>query len=174
MKKITLIVTFLVISGTQIKAQDFTPERSFKSASITLNANIEKVFPLFGAIDEKKWEPSWNPQIIFPASGNMEEGLIFQTPDHVHTAPQVTWVVVKYDVKQHLLAYCLTSPIRVAIITINCTAIEGNNTRVDISYQFTGLTKDGNELSHHMLTKVFASNLKDWETAMNTYLASAK
>lgn len=172
MKKLTLLVTILVICYTQIKAQEFSAARSVQSASIILNGNIDKVFPLFTVLGEKRWEKDWNPAIIFPSSGNMEEGLIFQTPDHVHGAPLVTWVVVKYDVKNHQLSYCLTSSLRVAIISISCTRLKRNSTKAEVSYQLTGLNKDGNELSHHMLTKIFANNLKDWETAINNYLVS--
>lgn len=174
MKKIILIVTLSIISAATIEAQDFSPERVSKSATITINTTVDQVFPLFGALEEKKWEPSWNPEIIFPATGNMEEGLIFRTPDHARDAPPVAWIVVKYDRQQHIVAYCVTSPIRIALITIHCTPLTGNTTKAEISYQLTGLTKDGNELSHHILTGIFAENLKDWETAINTYLAGQK
>ena len=174
MKKITLILSLVVIAATAGQAEDFVPMRLCKSATIILNANVNQVFPLFGALEEKKWEPSWNPRIIFPASGNMEEGLVFQTPEHIPAAPPVTWVVVKYDVQQHLLAYCLTSPIRVAMITIRCYKLTGNTTKAEVGYQLTGLTEAGNELSHHMLTKIFAEDLKDWERAINTHLAGQK
>jgi hypothetical protein len=151
-------------------AQNFTAEKYVQGASIVLNANIDKVFPLFGAMEEKKWAADWHPTPVYPASGNMEEGFIFQSPDHVPGSPPLTWVVAKYDLLNHQVTYIITSANRVIIISVNCTKLDDNSTKADITYQLTGLTEEGNEVSHHLITSVFKHNLKDWETAINTYL----
>jgi len=158
----------------QTRAQNFLAEQYIKSASIVLDGKMDDVFPLFTVLGEKKWSSGWNPGLIFPASGNMEEGLVFQTPDHVHGAPSLIWVVSRYNTIAHQIQYTITSPIRVVIISISCTSLNGKSTKAEISYKLTGLSKDGNELSHHLITKMFADNLKDWETAINNYLEKSK
>jgi hypothetical protein len=100
----------------------------------------------------------------------MQEGLIFQTPDHIHGVPPLTWVVSRYTVSSHYIQYIIASPMRVTIISITCTASGTNSTTATVSYSLTGLSPEGNELSHHLIGKIFESNLKDWETAINTYL----
>jgi hypothetical protein len=161
-------------SFINVKAQDFKAEQFVQSASIVLQGNIEKVFPLFGAIEEKKWSEDWHPTPVFPASGNMEEGFIFHSPDHVPNSPPLTWVVSKYDSSSHQVRYIITSANRVTIITVNCSKIDGNSTKAEITYCLTGLSEEGNEISHHLITEMFKHNLKDWETAINNYLASAR
>jgi hypothetical protein len=160
----------VALSGAPVSAQDFKAEQYAQGASIELNGTIDRVFPLFTALGEKNWAEGWNPSLVFPASGEMREGLIFQTPDHVHAAPALTWVVSRYNVSSHQIQYIITSPIRVAIISVTCTASGKGITTARISYELTGLSTEGNELSHHLIGKIFATNLKDWETAINTFL----
>jgi len=169
--KLPGITLIAILGSVQVKAQGFKAEQLVQSASIVLNGNIEKVFPLFGAMEEKKWSEGWNPTPIFPASGNMEEGFIFQTPDHVPGQPLLTWVVSKYSPASHQVRYVITSPLRVTVIAVNCTKLNDSSTKAEITYTLTGLSEEGNEISHHLITKMFKHNLKDWETAINNYLA---
>ena len=49
--------------------------RISKTAKIYLNDSIDHVFTLFSPSGEKKWDPDWNPIIIYPVSGEIEESL---------------------------------------------------------------------------------------------------
>lgn len=159
-------------SYIQARAQEFKAEQYVQSASIVLNGNIEKVFPLFGAMEEKKWSPDWQPEPVFPASGKMEEGFIFQTPDHMPNAPLRTWVVARYDLSEHFVKYIVTTANRVTIITVHCSKTGVNKTKAEILYVITGLTEEGNEISHHSIVNMFKQNLRDWEEAINKYLST--
>jgi hypothetical protein len=174
MKKLTInhlgIILVVIITSVPCKAQDFKAEQYVQNATIELKGNIDKVFPLFTPLGEKSWDERWNPTLMFPSSGETREGLIFQTPDHVQGAPSLTWVVSRYDERSHQIQYILISAIRVAIISITCTVSGSNSTNAKISYELTGLCQEGNELSHHVIGKIFANNLKDWESAINAYL----
>ena len=65
---------------------DFEPLRSVRTATIALHASMSVVFPLFEPEGERRWEPSWNPEWIFPQTGATMQGMVFQTePDH-HSA----------------------------------------------------------------------------------------
>jgi len=172
--KFMSMATVVILGSNQVKAQGFKAEQYAKSASIILNGSIEKVFPLFGAMEEKKWAEGWNPVPVFPESASMQEGLIFQTPDHAHEGAIVTWVVATYDVKEHVVKYIITAPDRLLFIDVYCSAQSANITKADVTYKFTGLTVEGNEISRHLLAKIFENNLKDWETAINNYLSKSK
>jgi hypothetical protein len=168
--KLPGITLMAILGSAQIKAQGFKAEQVVQSASIVLDGNIEKVFPLFGAIEEKKWSEGWNPTPVFPASGNMEEGFIFQTADHVPGQPLLTWVVSKYSPASHQLQYIITSSLRVTTISVNCSKLSDSSTKAEITYKLAGLSDEGNLISHHLISKMFKHNLKDWETAINNYL----
>jgi hypothetical protein len=152
------------------KSQNFKAEQFVQSASIVLLGNIDKVFPLFGAMEEKKWSEGWHPTPVFPVSGNMEEGLIFQSPDHVPNSGLLTWVVAKYDRLNHQVQYIVTSANRVTVITVACSRVDDDHTKAEITYQLTGLNEEGNEISHHLIAKIFENKLTGWETAINNYL----
>jgi len=62
-----------------VNDQTFKAERVSKSASITLNGPIEKVFPSLVAVEEKKWADGWDPVVLYPESGHLEEGMTFIT-----------------------------------------------------------------------------------------------
>jgi hypothetical protein len=168
--KILQMALVFVGAEVQASAQDVKAEQYVQSATIELKGNIDRVFPLFTPLGEKKWAEGWDPNPIFPSSGVMQEGLIFQTPDHVHGAPRMTWVVSRYNVRDHQIQYIISSAVRVAIISVTCTASSKDCTNANVSYSLTGLSAEGNALSHHLIGKIFATNLKDWETAINAYL----
>jgi hypothetical protein len=165
------MASVFILGYADANAQGFKAEQYSKTASIVLNANIEKVFLLFGAIEEKKWADGWSPSPIYPISGEMTEGFIFQTPDHVPGQSLLTWVVSKYSVHSHQVQYIITSSTRVTIISVVCSRLNDNSTKADVSYHLTGLSEEGNEISQHIIGKIFKQNLKDWETAINNYLA---
>jgi len=177
MKKLILkfmsMTAIVILGSNQAKAQGFKAEQYVKSASIILNGNIEKIFPLFGAIEEKKWAEGWNPVPVFPESADMQEGLIFQTPDDVHRGSVVTWVVATYDVKDYMVKYIITASDWLIFIYVHCSEQSANITKAVITYKLTGLTSEGNEVSHHLVEKIFENNLKDWETAINNYLGKS-
>jgi hypothetical protein len=172
MKKyiVTIVVLVFIGTGSQVSAQAFKAEQFVQSASIRLKGDVERVFRLFTPLGEKKWAEGWNPQLIFPATGETLEGQILKTPDHVHGAPPLTWVVSRYDTSSHQIQYIITSAVRVAVISISCTASGQDSTSATINYAITGLSAEGNVLSHHLIGKIFATNLKDWENAINTSL----
>jgi len=39
---------------------NFKSERISKTAGLIINGNVEKVFPLFGAFEERKWAEGWD------------------------------------------------------------------------------------------------------------------
>ncbi|MHA4809036.1 SRPBCC family protein [Flavitalea flava] len=153
---------------------NFQAERITKTATIVLNGPIDTVFPLFGAFEEKKWAEGWNPVPLFPLSETMAEGILFKTAGHIHYETENIWVVSKYQPADHLVQYTVIAPGRFQTITITCAAATagtpGSATRATITYTFTGLNETGNTISKHLITKMYAMNLKDWEEAINKYL----
>ena len=145
-------------------------ERISRTASITLDESIEKVFPLFGAFEERKWSEGWNPHLIYPTTEKIEEGTTFKTPPHLKDEKEYLWIVSKYDATNFLIQYLVTSSARYWTITIQCHKIADSITTADITYTFTGLTDSGNEIDKHMMGSMYKNNLKDWEEAIAYYL----
>jgi hypothetical protein len=167
------IIAFLMVTASSsCKSQDnrFIAQRVSNSAEILLNGTVKQVFPLFGIMKEKEWSSGWSPTALFPQSGQMAEGSVFRTPGHVHGEPPLTWVVSRYDSAAAHLTYIIEAANRIVSIDIRCTALPDNRTRATIAYTMTGLSDDGNAIIHHAITKQFAENLQDWQTAINKLL----
>lgn len=166
-----LVLFSLVCISLIAKCQDFKAEQLATTSTIILKGKIDKVFPLFGAFDEKKWTEGWNPTPIFPAAEKMEQGLIFKTPGHVHGEADLIWVVLKFDTIHSEVNYLVICPNRIIRITVQCSILGENATRASVTYQITGLNSDGNKIALHMVGKLSDSGLKDWQLAINEYLA---
>ncbi|HEY0655210.1 MAG TPA: hypothetical protein VGD65_18880 [Chryseosolibacter sp.] len=151
---------------------DFKPERISRTASFIVNGEIEDVFPLFGPIREKEWAEGWNPEIIFSRSDLVEEHMIFRT-----SAPTdekfYTWVITHYDPSQHLVEYTVSTANRIWFIQVLCER-QVNETKATVTYTYTGLNTKGNELNRAALGKMYATDLKDWQQAINHYLDTGK
>ena len=151
---------------------NFKPERIAKSASFTLDGKIEKVFPLFGPFREKEWADGWDPQIIFCEDNLIEEHMIFQT--NVSSDEKLyTWVVSKFDPKTFLVEYTVSTKNRIWFITVQCQPMK-EKTKATVTYTYTGLNEEGNELNRTALAKMYSHDLKDWEEAINYYLHHGK
>ena len=153
---------------------DFQAERVSKTATITLEENMDRVFPLFGPVEEKKWAEGWNPEILYPASAQIGEGMVFTTQGHGHGEDTFAWIVSKYQPENHLIEYTVSTPNRYWTINIQCQPLSDGQTKATISYTYTGLTALGNQINRHAIEKMYEKNLKDWEDAINHYLKTGQ
>jgi len=148
----------------------FVSERASKSAVIIINGEVEKIFPLFGAFEERKWAEGWNPELIYPSAEIIEEGTTFKTNAHGHGEAEFIWRVTKYEPAGFIIQYLVSTENRYWMITIKCSRAGVNKTSAEITYTYIGLNETGNKLNEHSLQRMFEHGLKDWEEAMNNYL----
>jgi hypothetical protein len=153
--------------------QDFKAERTIRSSSITLNDNIDNVFPLFTPELEKRWTSDWTYVPIYMNIQKPEEHDVFSTHGHIQDEGLTTWVISKLDTVHHVIEYMLFTSLRTGVIHIECQQISPKQTNATITYSFTGLTDQGNELCRHLVNKIYQRNLKDWEEDINNYLRIA-
>jgi hypothetical protein len=147
-------------------------ERITKSATITVNAPVEKSFPLFGPIREKEWAEGWAPEILYGDS-EVEEHMVFKTKSSFAEEDFFLWMITQYDPEKYLIEYTVSTPNRLWFIRVQCEAY-GEKTAVSVSYTYTGLNKKGNELNRIALNRMYSDHLKDWERAINYYIKEGK
>jgi hypothetical protein len=171
-----LFILMFTASTASCNSQDtaFMAERLQRSGSIVLEGPVTRVFPLFGIIREKEWSPGWSPTPVFPMSGEMGEGSVYRTPGHVHGEPQLTWVVSRFDTTAAHLTYLVIAADRVVSIDIQCASLPDNRTRATITYFMTGLSAEGNAVCHHLIGRLFAHDLQDWQAPINELLTGKK
>jgi hypothetical protein len=154
----------------------FTSRRISRTRAITLNAPLSETFPLFGPIREKEWAEGWDPQILYPVAGPVEEYMVFRTPSHHgHGERDYTWTVSKYQPERALIEYTVFTSERLWVIKVQCEEdVPNQTTRAEITYTFTGLTAMGNAINERALQALYAHDLRDWEEAINHYLETGE
>jgi hypothetical protein len=152
----------------------FISQRFAKTATIKLNGEIENIFPLFGAFEEKKWADGWHPALIYPGSEKITEWLTFKTPGHIQGETENTWIVSRYQPANFFIQYLVLATHRYLTISVSCIKTESNATSAEITYTSTGLDNLGNEIGEHLINKMYARSLKDWEEAINYYLKTGE
>jgi hypothetical protein len=149
-------------------------QRIQRNATITIDAPVDSSFPLFGPIREKDWAHGWNPEIIYPQDVLVDKHMIFRTHGGLHGSQEpYTWVVVNYEPEQYFIEYMVSATERLWFITVKCAGA-GQKTRVTVTYSYTGFTPAGIGRNAAALEEIFASDLKDWERAINHYITTGK
>jgi hypothetical protein len=174
MKKIITIFSAATLLGSceqPLKEPGFVSEQITKSATIIIPGQPDQIFPLFGAFEEKKWSEGWQPLLLYPDTETIREGTTFVTTGHGHGEKKFTWIVTRYDDRQHIIQYLVYTENRHWTITVTCRPHQERQTAASINYAYTGHNALGNEINQAMLKKMYAHDLHDWEDAINHYLA---
>lgn len=154
----------------------FRAERVSRTASFVANSNVEQVFPLFGAFEERKWAPKWAPILVYPDEEIIEEGTTFKIKTHGHGhghggESEYLWIVTKFEPLSYTIQYLVTTSNRFWTITLVCEPLDGASaTKATVTYSFTGLNAKGNELNKESLERMYQNDLQDWAEAINKYL----
>jgi hypothetical protein len=82
-------------------------------------------------------------------------------------------MVTKYQPKEYLIQYLVSTVNRVWTITVKCTPA-GSATSAQITYCYTGLNAAGNQINPMAMHSIYKQDLKDWEKAINYYLKTGK
>jgi hypothetical protein len=139
-----------------------------RTGQITLQGPVEKVFPLFGPVDEAKWAPGWEPSIKYGA--NAELGTVFTTDSSSPSHP-ATWIVSRYDGKAHDMQYIVVFPEdRVVQLDIACQSGNAGETRCDVTYAITALSDSAHPAVERYTQEKHEQRIARWQMAINHYL----
>jgi hypothetical protein len=147
----------------------FTAGHVSRTHSISLVGAPEQVFPLFEPLKEKCWAPGWEPEMVYPPSGEAVEGAVFTvSADDGHTA---IWTIAEYDPSAYRIAYLAITPdSRVARIEVQCCLNTDGTTQAQVTYTFTALSAQGNGFISTQTEESHRHRIESWKTAINHYL----
>ncbi len=173
----TIMILLSMVACTTHSESDpdqFKSQRTSQTASFVVDANIKHVFPLYGTFEERKWAPGWEPKLIYPEKEVIEEGTAFKVEPSGHSHGEEgasLWIVSKYEPKDHLIQYLVSTQNRFWTITVKSTTIENDTkTKTTVTYTYTGLNHIGNSLNQRSIEKMYENNLQDWADLINAYL----
>jgi hypothetical protein len=132
-----------------------------------VNASLERTAPLFGANEERKWAPDWNPQFVYPTPAHDQPGMIFRVEHPGHSS---LWVNTLFDLTAgHVQYVYVLNDAMATTIDIHLTRESAEKTSVTVVYERTALMPEANEHVQHF-AKGDEKAQKEWEDAINTYL----
>ncbi len=138
------------------------------TGGFTVGGPVDLVFSLFSPIGEKSWVPQWDPELLHPAGVEWERGLIFRTREETGDA---IWIVTWLDHPGHRVEYYRVEPSRyVARVEVSCKAISAVETDVQTTYEFIGLSKEGNDHIATMTDEDYKAKMARWQNWINTCL----
>jgi hypothetical protein len=137
----------------------------------TVNATIEQTGPLFGADEERKWAPGWEPQFLYPIPAKDQPGSVFLV-QHGHN--NSVWTTTAFDLPAgHIQYVYVIHDVMVTLIDIRLSREDAKKTGVSVTYERTALTREANE---HVTraAKEDEGFGQEWQEQINGYLDTSR
>lgn len=139
--------------------------------TITAKAPYEKVFPLFGALEEKKWAEGWAPFFLHPSPPHDQQGMVFTVAG---AGTSSVWTNTAFDASTgHVQYVYVVTDTMVTLVDIHVTRAGATETKVEVVYERTALKPEANDRVNHF-AKGDAKTGPLWERAINAYLTKAQ
>jgi len=166
-----LAIGFILATvSASLPAQEAALTHTRTEFTFTANAPFEQTAPLFGAHEERKWSPDWNPQFLYPQPAHDQPGMVFQVNHGQHSS---TWVNTAFDLTAGHIQYAyVLNDAMATLIDIHVTRDGAQKTGVTVVYERTALIPEANEHVQHF-AKGDERAGKEWDEAINGYLAKA-
>ena len=144
-----------------------------KEAIITVDAPVDRVFPLYCPEREKEWIDGWDYRMVHSESGYVESGCVFITTHH--SAEPTVWYVTGHDPANHTVEMVRVSPGEMVVrLRIVSTAIDAERSRSHVTYEYTALNETVNTWLRESVDEAFQKMMTGWEKALNHYMTTGK
>ncbi|WP_428240725.1 hypothetical protein [Gynuella sp.] len=139
------------------------------SASFDISQSIDQLFPLFSPEGETKWVPGWEYTNVMGTT-KLSEDYVFITGHHDHKANDAIWIVKRYDLRKHHVQFYKIEPgDKVGIVTVDCTELPLNHTRVEVGYEYIALGESGETFIAEFTQEVYDEFIDEWKTLLTRY-----
>jgi ribosome modulation factor len=154
-------------------ASGFAARRITRTYRQTINAAPESVFPLICPVREAEWLDGWRYAMIYSASGLVEEGAVFSTPQAGEA--DTVWIVTRHDPERREVKFTRFTPgSRICVLRIAVSANGEHRSFVDIAYTYTATAPAGNDFIDRLTQETFLSAVRVWEKSMNHFLETGE
>jgi len=143
------------------------------SHGFTVPLPLAEAFTLFEPVGEKNWAGGFDPVFATRESAALGSDSVF-TLETIHDGAkrQAIWLVTRYDPAAAPIEYRAVYPgVRIARITVHCSRSNESETRVAVTYRYTGLYGEGDAYIDSMTEKTFAGRIDERAAQIRAYLA---
>ncbi|MGV6825527.1 MAG: hypothetical protein ACWA5Q_01000 [bacterium] len=101
---------------------------------------------------------------------DIHENYVFLTKNHDHALTDAVWLVEKYDPKEYCIQlYKIEPEYKVGIIEVSCIQLSETCTKVQVTYEYIGLSGKGNQFIEGFTSSEYKSFIEDWKDFLITY-----
>jgi hypothetical protein len=142
------------------------------TANFNIDQPIDVLFPLFSAEGEKLWVPGWTYENIM-GSTELHEDYVFLTTNHDHAMIKAIWLVKAYKPESYFVQFYKVEPEnKVGIISVQCTEISDDATGIEVSYEYIGLSKEGNKFIEDFTSLKYDAFIDEWKKLLLNYFGA--
>lgn len=133
---------------------------------------IAALFQLFSPEGEKQWVPGWDYENVMGTT-ELSEDYVFLTKTHDHRTTDAIWIVKKYDPKSHFVQFYKIEPEdKIGVVTVQCTELEAERTKVQITYKYIALSATGERFVSEFSESAYEEFIGQWQTLLSNYSES--
>lgn len=141
-----------------------------ESFTLTVQTPLDEAALLFGAHKERAWAPDFDPKFVHPIPAQDVRGMVFTVS---RGERQAYWVNTEFDLDEGRIRYSYVIPeVMATALFINLTP-DGEATRVDVTYERTSLSAEGNAIVEQFSAGDRVAG-REWQKQINRYLDSLK
>jgi len=167
LRHLLVAASVLAVVAAQVHAgatDSFVAKSVTLAGTIRLQASMDRVFPLFGPVQEKVWAPGWEPRLVYPTDRDVAEGMVFTV--HRDDGTEY-WSITQFDPERHLIAYVNVIPGHIVNrIVIRCRAISANQTEATVQYTHTALSEAANRWIEQQTREKYDAKMQHWQEAI--------
>ncbi len=142
--------------------------RASREAVLTVLSPVEEAFLLFTPEGERSWAGDWDPDYIWPATGDTTEGMVFTTR---WRGRETLWVLTHLDTVYHRVEYHrLTPGWFIAKVVVECHRAGPSTTRAAVRYDYTALSAEGDDLVRSFTQEAHEQMIVGWESEIRRSL----
>jgi len=137
----------------------------------TVDLPYHEAAPLFGAWEERKWAPGWEPEFIHPTPAADREGSVFRVQKGAHSS---LWINTVFNLSAgHVQYVYVLGELLITRIDIHLKTNGPGRTDVAVNYRRTALTASAND-QVRSLAKEDAVSGEEWRGLINAHGATLK
>jgi len=106
-------------------------------------------------------------------STDLHEDYIFLTKNHDHASTDAIWLVKRYEPENYFVQFYKIEPEdKAGVISVRCIQIDKILTEVEVTYQYTALSKMGNEFIEGFTKSHYKEFISEWRRLLVSYFNS--
>jgi hypothetical protein len=141
--------------------------RVVRRGEVPVPLPVDEAFSLFTALGEREWVEGWEPEVVWPAGGDLEEDQVWITRQD---GAETLWAVARLQRDRHAVEYLRFRPsLDVARVSVDCRP-QPDGAVAEVTYTYTALSPEGERCLEALTEEAYGERMRSWERAIREAL----